>query len=98
MPRKRYKTKEIVTKLRQVDVLVSQGSGVADAIRQIGVGEVATRTSAFGYNQPNPTGGDFGKIGLRDQTPNLLHALSQCRTTGKRGVRREQAAALGRDG
>lgn len=40
MPRKRYKPEEIVTKLRQVDVLVSQGQGVADAIRQIGVSEV----------------------------------------------------------
>lgn len=40
MPRKRYKPEEIVAKLRQVDVLVSQGSGVADAIRQIGVSEV----------------------------------------------------------
>lgn len=40
MPRKRYKPEEIVTKLRQVDVLVSQGSSVADAIRQIGVSEV----------------------------------------------------------
>ncbi len=43
MPRKRCKPEEIVTKLRQVDVLVSQGSGVAGAIRQIGVSEVATR-------------------------------------------------------
>ena len=40
MSRKRYKAEEIVTKLRQVDVLVSQGHGVADAIRQIGVSEV----------------------------------------------------------
>jgi len=40
MPRKTYKPEEIVAKLRQVDVLVSQGSGVADAIRQIGVSEV----------------------------------------------------------
>ncbi len=40
MPRKRYKPEEIVTKLHQVDVLVSQGSSVADAIRQIGVSEV----------------------------------------------------------
>ena len=40
MPRKRYKPEEIVAKLRQVDVLVSQGSGMADAIRQIGVSEV----------------------------------------------------------
>jgi transposase-like protein len=35
-----YKPEEIVAKLRQVDVLVSQGSSVADAIRQIGVSEV----------------------------------------------------------
>ena len=40
MPRKRHKLEEIVTKLRQVDVLVSQGQSVADAIRQIGVTEV----------------------------------------------------------
>ena len=40
MPRKRYKAEEIVTKLRQVDVLVSQGQNIGDAIRQIGVSEV----------------------------------------------------------
>ena len=40
MPRKRYTAEEIVAKLRQVDVLVSQGQKIADAIRQIGVSEV----------------------------------------------------------
>jgi putative transposase len=40
MARKRYKPEEIVAKLRQVDVLTSQGALVADAIRQIGVSEV----------------------------------------------------------
>jgi len=40
MARKSYKPEEIVAKLRQVDVLVSQGQNVADAIRQIGVSEV----------------------------------------------------------
>jgi putative transposase len=40
MPRKRYKAEEIVAKLRQVDVLVSQGQNIGDAIRQIGVSEV----------------------------------------------------------
>lgn len=40
MPRKIYKPEEIVTKLRQVDVLTSQGQSVAEAIRQIGVTEV----------------------------------------------------------
>ena len=40
MTRKRHKPDEIVAKLRQVDVLVSQGGSVADAIRSIGVTEV----------------------------------------------------------
>ena len=40
MPRKKDAPEEIVAKLRQVDVLVSQGSPVVDAIRQIGVTEV----------------------------------------------------------
>ena len=40
MPRKRHKPEEIVAKLRQVDVLVSQGRNVADAVRSIGVSEV----------------------------------------------------------
>ena len=40
MPKKYHKPEEIVSKLRQVDVLTSQGRPVADAIRQIGVTEV----------------------------------------------------------
>jgi putative transposase len=40
MVRKRHKPEEIVAKLRQVDVLVSQGRSVAEAIRSIGVTEV----------------------------------------------------------
>ena len=40
MPTKRHKPEEIVAKLRQVDVLRSQGQSVADAIRSIGVTEV----------------------------------------------------------
>jgi putative transposase len=40
MPRKQYKPEEAVAKLRQVDVLVSQGQTLTDAIRQIGVSEV----------------------------------------------------------
>jgi len=40
MSRKRHKPEEIVTKLRQVDVLTSQGQTVADAVRAIGVTEV----------------------------------------------------------
>ncbi len=40
MARKRFKPEEIVAKLRQVEVLQSQGMAVADAVRQIGVTEV----------------------------------------------------------
>ena len=40
MPRKIYKAEEIVAALRKVDVLTSQGQGVAEAIRSIGVSEV----------------------------------------------------------
>ena len=40
MPRKRHKPEEIVAKLRQLDVLASQGQSVADAVRSIGVTEV----------------------------------------------------------
>ena len=40
MAKKRYRPEEIVTKLRQVEVLQSQGMAAADAIRQIGVSEV----------------------------------------------------------
>ena len=40
MSKKTYKPEEIVSKLRQVDVLHSQGMTMADAIRQIAVSEV----------------------------------------------------------
>ena len=40
MPRKIHKPEEIVAKLRQVDVLTSQGQSVAEAVRSIGITEV----------------------------------------------------------
>jgi putative transposase len=40
MAKKRHKPEEIVAKLRQVDVLTSQGTPIVDAIRSIGVTEV----------------------------------------------------------
>ena len=40
MARKRHTAEEIVSKLRQVDVLMAQGGLVADAVRAIGVTEV----------------------------------------------------------
>ncbi len=41
MRKKRHTPEEIIAKLRQVDVLVAQGTPVADAIRSIEVTEVA---------------------------------------------------------
>ncbi len=40
MARNRIKPEEIVAKLRQVEVLQSQGMKAAEAIRQVGVTEV----------------------------------------------------------
>ena len=40
MANKRHKPEEIVTKLRQVEVLRGQGMPMADAVRQIGVSEL----------------------------------------------------------
>lgn len=37
MPHRKHKPEEIVAKLRQVVVLVSQGRSVAEAVRSIGV-------------------------------------------------------------
>src|SRR3712207_5887595 len=49
MSRKRHKPEEIVAKLRQVEVLVAQGTPVADAVRSIGVTEVASgRVAGWG--------------------------------------------------
>ena len=47
MSRKRHKPEEIVSKLRQVDVLIAQGTPVADAVRSIGVTEVGFGTSCW---------------------------------------------------
>jgi putative transposase len=40
MAEKHYTPEEIVARWRQVDVLISQGQNVVDAIRQIGLSEV----------------------------------------------------------
>ena len=37
MPRKRYSDEEIITKLRQAEVLISQGKSINEASRAIGV-------------------------------------------------------------
>ena len=40
MVKRSYTPEEVVAKLRQVDVLHSQGMTIADAVREIGVSEV----------------------------------------------------------
>jgi len=40
MARKRHNPDEIVTKLRQVEILRGQGMAMGDAVRQIGVSEL----------------------------------------------------------
>ena len=40
MARKRYKPEEIVSLLRQAEVLHGQGLSMVDAIRQLGISEV----------------------------------------------------------
>ena len=75
MSTKRHKPEEIVSKLRQVDVLVSQGQSVADAIRSIGVTEVAQRRTARWRDLLQPAGGSDRDREL--ETP-LQHQAAAC--------------------
>jgi hypothetical protein len=45
MPTKRHSPEEIVSKLRQGDVMVAQGQPVAAAVKKIGVTEQSSGTS-----------------------------------------------------
>jgi putative transposase len=74
MPRKRHKPEEIVAKLRQVDVLVSQGQSVAGAIHSIGVSEV----TYYRWRQ------EFG--GLKADQVKRLKALEAENTRLRRAV------------
>ena len=40
MSRKRYRPEEIIAKLREADVLLSQGTAVAEVVKALGVSEV----------------------------------------------------------
>jgi len=55
MPQKKHKPEEIVAKLRQVDVLLSQGRPVAEAIRMIGVTAFAkhSRVNSITFSMRN---------------------------------------------
>lgn len=49
MGKKRHMAEELVSKLRQVDVLTAQGRTMAEAIREIGVTEVTCYRWRSGY-------------------------------------------------
>ena len=64
MASKRYKPEEIVSKLRQVDVLLRQGKSRIDAIRHIGVTEFTyyrwrKNYGGMGANAGHPLGRGF---------------------------------------
>ena len=40
MPRKSYRTEEIIAKLREADVLLGQGKKVAEVVKALGVSEM----------------------------------------------------------
>ena len=40
MPRKRYRPEDILSKLREADILISQGKTVAETIRLLGISDV----------------------------------------------------------
>jgi putative transposase len=74
MPSKHHKPEEIVAKLRQVDVLTSQGKSVADGIRAIGVTEV----TYYRWRQ------EYG--GLRSDQVKRMKALEAENTRLRRAV------------
>lgn len=39
MPRKRFTAEQIITKLREAEVFLSQGQAIAEVCRQLGVSE-----------------------------------------------------------
>ena len=96
MASKRHTPEQIVAKLRQVDVLTSQGTPVADAVRQIGVTEV-TYGRAVGRRDLLLTAG--GADPHRELAQALQHCPTACLVglspTGSRGVRARACRVAG---
>ena len=78
MTRKRHKPEEIVTKLRQVEVLTAQGRPVAEAIRSIGVTEVAAGRAARRRGLLHASGGQGRDRGLAQARQPSMDA-SRCK-------------------
>jgi len=75
MPSKRHESEEIVAKLRQVDVLVGQGTSRIDAIREVSITE---QTCYRGRKQYGGRGTDQLKElkRLRQENERLRKAVS----------------------
>ena len=95
MVRKRHKPEEIVAKLRQGDVLVLQGRSVAEAIRSIGVTEVAERRTAEWRDFLHAAGGQSCdrelETSLQRGAPARLPRLSAASPGGVRAYLRRLA-------
>ena len=88
MASKRHTPEQIVAKLRQVDVLTSQGTSVADAIRSIGVTEVTYpgRTAGRGDLLQPARGRDHHRELAQAFQCGTPARLSEISATGARGV------------
>ena len=55
MPRKKYRPEEIITKLREADILISQGQTVASVIKSLGISDVTYYRWRKDYGGMNTT-------------------------------------------
>ena len=76
MRKKRHTPEEIISKLRHVDVLVAQGTPVADAIRSIGVTEVILTPQAAGNVTQRDSKSTRTTLS-RGRTPNISKSILQ---------------------
>src|SRR3712207_9319484 len=85
MASKKHRPEEALAELRQVDVLVSQGQSVAEAIRAIGVAEVAYCRWRRGVGGLKSGQGKRAK-GLGAENPRLRRALPGPAPGNRRGA------------
>jgi hypothetical protein len=71
MPPNKHQPEEIVVKLRQVDVLLSQGRSVGEAVRSIGVTQFScvTNSSTAGFSTVSPRRRSSSKLGAAITIP-----------------------------
>ena len=77
MPRKRFKTEEIIQKLREAEVLLSQGRNVSEACRQIGATD---NTYHPGNSERHPLNSADGSVVRRTRRYTLTHRVATATT------------------